>query len=100
MISRGTTPTNTFNVNIDLRDAEVVYITYAQNGRVIFEKTKEDMVITETEIVVELSQEDTLKFSENNRIRIQIRARYPNGDAVKSNMINTNTDELLKGGVI
>lgn len=30
---RGTTPTNIFNVNVDLTNAEVIYITYSQQNK-------------------------------------------------------------------
>ena len=68
---RGSTPTNTFNVNIDLTDA-TVYVTYSQKGQVILEKTNANMTINSDSIVVELTQEDTLKFSTGD-VEVQIR---------------------------
>ena len=59
---RGSTPTNVFNLNIDLTDARV-YVTYMQKGKVIVEKSNENLDITSDSLVVSLTQEDTLKFA-------------------------------------
>ena len=42
-IGRGTTPTNTFNTSFDLTEATVIYVTYAQQNQIVFEKTLEAM---------------------------------------------------------
>lgn len=96
---RGTTPTNIFHTDIDLRDADVVYITYAQQGRPVIEKTGEDSTITENSVTVMLSQAETLKLR-NAEVEIQIRARFPSGRAVASDIIKTTAERVLKEGVI
>lgn len=96
---RGTTPSNTFMTDIDLREADVVYITYAQQGRPIVEKTITDMTITQSSVEVMLTQSETLKFK-NAEVEIQIRARFPSGRAVASNIIKTTAERVLKEGVI
>lgn len=96
---RGTTPLNTFNVPIDLRDAEVIYITYKQEDTVVFEKVKDDLTITETSLSVRLTQEETIALKERP-VKIQIRARFADGTAVKSVVMTASVDELLKEGVI
>ena len=45
-IPRGTTPINYFTVPIDLSEAAVVYLTYAQNGKMVVEKEKDDITFT------------------------------------------------------
>lgn len=95
---RGSTPTNTFDVDIDLRDA-TVFISYEQFGKVVLEKTNSDVTITETSIVTELSQEDTLKFVAGD-VLIQIRYVFPNGAADASNIIKTTFERIIKDGVI
>lgn len=99
-IARGTTASNVFTVPIDLTDAVVMYITYQQLGRTVLEKTLDDCTVTATSITVNLSQQDTLKFSENRDVKIQIRARLIDGSVHKSQVIKTTSDELLKEGVI
>ena len=95
---RGTTPSHTFTTDIDLSDAEVVYVTYKQGSKVILEKDKDGMDITSDSIVIELTQEDTLSFKMGQPVRVQIRARFPSGSAVASNIIQTTADEILKEG--
>ena len=43
---RGSTPTNVFDVDIDLRDA-TVFVTYEQFGNIVLEKTGEDLTVTD-----------------------------------------------------
>lgn len=98
---RGTTPVNIFTTDIDLSLAEVIYVTYSQNGTVVLEKTQDDLTeVTDSQITLQLSQEDTLKFAQNVPVEIQIRARTALGEAVASNIIKTTAARILKDGVI
>lgn len=114
---RGTTPTNTFDVDIDLRTAEVIYLTYCQpfrsgkdcdechrcpdyNECFKFEKIKEDMDINEDTVSVKLTQAETLSFDAKKNIAIQFRAKYPGEDAVASNTMITSIENILKEGEI
>lgn len=95
---RGSTPTNIFNVNIDLRGA-TLYITYKQGGQIIVEKTGSDIFVTETTLTVKLTQEETLRFKSGS-VRIQIRYVRQDGSADASNIIETRAEEILKDGEI
>lgn len=97
---RGTTPTLIFNVDMDLTSAEELFITFRQDDRTIVEKTKDECVVETDKITMYLTQEDTLAFSSASRIRVQIRARFDNGDAFASNIVDVRTREILKEGVI
>ena len=96
---RGTTPTNIFTVDVDLTDAEVIYITYKQAGVVVIEKDIDDITVAVDSLTVKLTQEETLGFKDRD-VEVQIRARYPNGDAIASNIIKTTAKNILKEGVI
>lgn len=97
---RGTTPKHTFTTDIDLSAAEVLYITYQQDGETILEKSKEDITVSPDKLEVELTQEETLAFEEYNDVRVQIRARFGDGSAVASNIMEAPAYEILKEGVI
>lgn len=97
---RGTTPTHTFTTDIDLTDAEVIFITYEQDGAPVMEKTKEDLAITAESLTVKLTQEETLAFELGKPVEMQIRARFADGTAVASQVMRTNADVILKEGVI
>lgn len=97
-MKRGTTPTNSFSVDIDLT-AATVFVSYEQDGKVIVEKTGADLTITADTIVCELTQEETLRFHAG-RVRIQIRYVTATGAADASNIIQTTAEQILKDGVI
>jgi hypothetical protein len=96
---RGTTPTNVFRTDVDLSNASVLFITYKQGGKLVLEKSIEDVQIEKKNLIVELSQKDTLLFSEGI-VTIQIRAKFPDGSAIASSLIRTSTYEILKDGEI
>lgn len=95
---RGSTPTNTFDVDLDLRNA-TVFISYEQDGAIVVEKTGEDLMIGESQIALSLTQEETLKFHPG-KVFIQIRYVFPNGAADASDIIQTTFERIIKDGVI
>lgn len=95
---RGTTPTNVFNVNVDMTGA-TVFVTYSQYGKVVVEKTGEDLTVAADSVTVVLSQADTVKFQAGN-VSIQIRYVTAGGFADASNVIMVNVGQILKDGVI
>lgn len=109
---RGTTPTNRFITNLDLRDAKEAYMSYAQDEEVIFEKTLEDMVIKEINvecgdeditkylIAIKLTQEDTLALSTDMPVEIQCRPIFPDGTVPPCKIIRVPVERILKEGVI
>lgn len=101
---RGTTPTNAFTTALDLSDADVIYITYKQDGAVVIEKTKDDITFGTTDddrytLTIGLTQEETLAFS-TSTVYIQIRARFSDGRVVASNVVPATVQQILKEGVI
>ena len=96
---RGTTPTHTFLVNVDMTDAKI-YLTYKQNGRTIVEKTEKDMVVFPDRLVVDLTQAETLRFTADAPIEMQIRYVKGSGEASASEIMSTNIGNVLKQGVI
>lgn len=97
---RGTTPIHTFTTDLDLTDAAIIWITYKVGGKIVIDKSKEDLDVTAEEISFRLTQEETLKLINGDRVRIQIRARFEDGTAVASNVMETTAREILKDGVI
>jgi len=95
---RGSTPTNTFDVDIDLTGA-TLFITYKQKGQTIIEKTNPDITVSSSSLVVSLSQEDTLAMCEG-MVEVQIRYVFPNGQADASNIMRVPAERILKDGVI
>ena len=97
---RGTTPTHIFDTDISLVSAVEIYVTYVQ-GDTRLEKTIDDVEVTDTTLELELTQEETLMFAADNyKAQVQIRARFPDGTAVASNICNMLVAPILKEGVI
>ena len=103
MIARGTSLDRYITVDIDLTGAEVVFLTFVQNDRVIVEKSKDDLDISSDHIVFRLTQSETLRFDNSRKsppIEVQIRAGWSNGDRARSNIMTTTSGRLLKDGMI
>lgn len=81
---KGTTPTHTFNVDIDTSLIQTVKITYTQKDKEILAKRTEDCEIGEGVITTRLSQEDTFLFKEDVWVTVQLRILTKAGDALAS----------------
>lgn len=93
-MKRGTTPTNRFAVERDLTGTKV-FVTYAQDGNIVFEKTGDDVEVTETEIKCRLSQADTLALKEGF-VEIQISYVTSTGEVDRTDIMRTTADRILK----
>lgn len=96
---RGTTPTLTFTVPFDTADIDKLYLTFEQKHMEL-EKAKDDCTFEEHKVIVTLSQEETLKFSEKEAVSIQMRVKFVGGGVDASNIIRTEFKHILKEGVI
>ena len=97
---RGTTPTHVFETDVDLSGAEEIYVTYRQGGMTV-EKTMADCVVTPESVSVELTQAETLLFRVGGfNVQVQIRAKFPDGSALASNIIPISVSPILKEGEI
>lgn len=96
---RGTTPTNVFRTDVDLENASVLFVSYKQNGKVVLEKSLDDVSIKKTLVTVNLTQKETLLF-QDGIVTIQIRAKFPDNTAIASNLIRTTAEEIVKDGEI
>jgi hypothetical protein len=97
---RGTTPTLSFKLPFEISLLEVLYISMSQNGNVVIEKEISDCSIDGNTLAIKLTQEDTLKFLYGSNVKIQIRAKTKEGEAIASNIITTSVENILKNGVI
>ena len=97
---RGTTPTHTFQIPVDASLLEEVKITYAQNGKEVLSKYKEDCKLNGTTVEVTLTQEETLKFSGSKPCQIQVRVLTTGGQACASKIMEEKVLPLLDGEVL
>lgn len=105
---RGTTPTHTFTLPNDLKALTIsaLYITYAQYGKTVLEKTLEDVKITDGVITCTLTQADTLKFEVLDqhcgcdKVDVQVRLKTSDGVAMASDIMSVTIMDILKDGEI
>lgn len=114
---RGTTPTHIFKLtDVDVEQIDLVYVTYKQGKNIILEKTLDNGASIDVEnksIVVQLTQEDTLKFKDKNwtwlypnvnssdmMAKVQIRLKCLDGTALASDIMLLDVTEILKDGEI
>lgn len=95
---RGSTPILDFDVDIDLREAQM-YLTLAQ-GDLVIEKTEKDMQVEENRIMCPLTQEETLKFNSVQRVQIQLRYLFEDGQSDSTDIAEITIDRILKEGVV
>lgn len=101
MIPAGCTCENSFLVPHPKEEIDVLLITYVQKDEIRLEKELDDCTFKDGRAYVSLSQEDTLKFDENDGfIKVQIRIKLKNGAVTKCDVIETYTDEVLNKKVI
>lgn len=97
---RGSTQTLTLNTGIDCTNLDKLDVSFAQRNKVILSKTLSDCTVDGTNIIVYLSEEDTLKFSsKNNPVQIQMRFGIGN-ERFASGIKYINIEGVLKDGVL
>ena len=94
----GTTPTHTFTLPADIASmVKKVRVIYAQCDTTVL--TKDVTNLTGNDVVLKLTQEETLKFHGRKPIRIQLRVLTNGGDALTSDVLRASPYECLESGV-
>ena len=107
-MTRGTTPTHTFTLPDNLKTATIstLYITYAQHGTTVLEKTLDDVTNNNGVLTCTLTQADTLAFDvldqrcKHDTVEVQVRMKTSDGAVMASNIISIPIMDILKDGEI
>lgn len=107
-MTRGTTPTHTFTLPDNLKTAtfSALYITYAQHGTTVLEKTLDDVTNNNGVLTCTLTQADTLKFEVLDqhcgcdKVDVQVRLKTSDGVAMASDIMSVTIMDILKDGEI
>lgn len=106
---RGTTPTHKFIFDdFDPKDFKELNIYYAQQGRELLKKTKEDCDFGEIETdektlytaYVTLTQEETKLFKAKTPVKIQIRALTDDGCAMATDEYEIPVKDVINDEVL
>ena len=109
---RATTPKHTFIFDVDAETLfSEILITYAQNGQIILNKSKDDLTF-ETDIdchdetiylaSLRLTQQETNSFStrSGDKVTVQVRAKTMDGDVVAFNKMTISLQDVLNDEVM
>lgn len=98
---RGTTPYITIQTDQDLTAySYVVFTIEDRTGTEIdVDSNSENMQVNPDNVVVKLSQADTLALQKGG-VKMQLRAVDTGGNAIASNIMQGNLEDVLKDGVI
>ena len=126
MITRGTTPYHNFILPLSSSDIDKIYVTYFQNGEILFERDNSTIELRDVDLTdnasvtdydddevleaycqasIHLTQEETLslKFypaAEKNILWIQIRVLTTDGEAYASEPLRERIYGVFKNTVI
>lgn len=82
-IIRASTPTHEFVVGFNPADVDIIRVSYAQNGFLLFIKEKEDFTVTTEDekyvLPTTLTPRETLRFNPAYPVEIQMRAVSSDG---------------------
>lgn len=90
----GTTPTHTFTLPYTVANtAKKVRVIYKQADEVVI--TKDITLLTGEDVIVKLTQEETLQFHHRKPIEIQLQVLTDDGNALTSDIITRMPYEFL-----
>lgn len=97
MSYKGTTPTFilTFPEDVDLTQADDIYVSFATADKTLFTKKTEDVIVSEANTIrVSLTQQETLKFPQ--KVFIQVNWTYTEGGRQKRACGEIKTHEFKR----
>lgn len=99
---RFTTPTHTFTFQYDVRDYQEILITYAQKARIVLEKHKTDLTISEDgkTAYFKLTQEESALFDCYASVSVQVRVLTDTGDSFASAITECRVEPVLHCGCL
>ena len=95
---RGSTPIHVFELPFETNLIEKVRVTYSQNRRPVL--SKEDFVFLEKSVEIKLSQEETLLFTNDRLVEIQLKVLFKDGTVQVSDIMEMACDRCLDNEVI
>lgn len=101
IVIRGTTPTHEFELPYPIALVDDIRVVYGQNKKAIIVKTINDCTLTEGQISISLTQEETFLFSASKKVEIELRIKLANGKVVRTEepiilrVIDSMSDEVI-----
>ena len=96
---QGTTPPHTFTLPVPAAAVTAALITYAQDDRILFEKSLADCTQDENKLKLTLTQEETFQFDADHLGQVQARI-LTGGKVLSSDIISFGIDPSLSKVVL
>lgn len=97
---RGTTPTHIFTLPFDAGQISQLRLTYSQDGTTVFEKNETEVTKAGTQLEYTLTQTESLAFTEQKSVEIQLKIKTIDGAVVASKIMRTNASTVLNEEVL
>lgn len=97
---RGTTPTHIFTLPFDSGEISQLRLTYSQDGVTVFEKNETEVNRAGTQLEYTLTQTESLAFTEQKAVEIQLKIKTIDGTVVASKIMRTNVSTVLNEEVL
>lgn len=97
---RGTTPTHIFELPFETGLLKDFRISYAQDNKILVEKSTKDCSLDGKKITVTLSQEDTLKFSHLKFVEVQLKVLTNDGAVLATPVQMVSIGAILNDEVL
>lgn len=97
---RGSTPTHVFRLPINTELIKALRITYVQKQKTVLEKTEQDVTMDGTTISLRLTQEETLAFNAECRVKIQLKVLTVNEEVLASRITEVFVEQVLNEEVL
>ena len=97
---KGTTPTLEFELPFEISLVKNAYVTLSQKGVVVINKKYGECSCTGNILSVKLTQEDTIRLTDNDIVEIQLRVLTTSDDALASEIWTTTAERILYEGII
>lgn len=100
MFVQGTTPTHTFRLSINTDSIAQVRISYAQEDKIVVEKTESDCKMGEKSISVTLTQQETMKLNPKRFVEVQLKIMTDIGTVLASPVQKLTVEKILNTKVL
>ena len=97
---RGKSQTLKFNIPFDAALVKKCYVTMAQSGRVVAEKTTKACTLQGRSIACTFTQKDTQQLHPARKVEIQLRVKTGTGEEYESEIFEERVERILKEGKI
>ena len=103
---RGTNPTLTLKLtsktgqSVDTSVLTDGFITFQQDGRTVIEKRLTECERTGNKVIVELTQQDTLRLDDRLVVRVQGKFKVTNGKIIPTKIRQLSCSEIFNEEVI